>query len=156
MVKKIIKWNWLKSFTPVEIDPNSQVHANQFWWAWLYCFWRFCSFLDLAKFPFWKMDYIVHEIIESIGSKKFMQLGVDVKCMHTNFGGCGFCFWSYCYFQIWPISLSNHGSDNQNWLKEYMQVGVDVKCMHTNFGGPGLSGFRNIANGQISLLDQSW
>ena len=20
--------------------------------------------------------------------KKFMQIGVDVKCMHTNFGGC--------------------------------------------------------------------
>ena len=22
--------------------------------------------------------------------KKFMQVGVDIKCMHTNFGGCGF------------------------------------------------------------------
>ena len=21
--------------------------------------------------------------------KKFMQIGIDVKCMHTNFGGCG-------------------------------------------------------------------
>ena len=21
--------------------------------------------------------------------KKFMQVGIDVKCMHTNFGGCG-------------------------------------------------------------------
>ena len=22
--------------------------------------------------------------------KKFMQVGIEVKCMHTNFGGCGF------------------------------------------------------------------
>ena len=21
--------------------------------------------------------------------KKFMQVGIDFKCMHTNFGGCG-------------------------------------------------------------------
>ena len=22
--------------------------------------------------------------------KKFMQVGIDIKCMHTSFGGCGF------------------------------------------------------------------
>ena len=70
--------------------------------------------------------------------------------------GVASVFGAIATFKYGQISLSNHDSDNQNQLKEYMQVGVDVKCMHTNFGGPGLSGFRNIANGQISLLDQSW
>ena len=44
-----------------------------------------------AKFPFWGMDYVHgHGKIQliGIGSKKFMQVGVDVMCMHTCFGGC--------------------------------------------------------------------
>ena len=32
-----------------------------------------------------------------------MQVGTDVKCMHTNFGGCGFpSFGDKIIFQIWP------------------------------------------------------
>ena len=41
-----------------------------------------------AKFPFLNMDH-GHQKIQwiGIGSKKFMQVGIDVRCMHTNFGG---------------------------------------------------------------------
>ena len=39
------------------------------------------------------MDSIVHGHHKfysiRIGSKKFMQVGIDVKCMHTDFGGRG-------------------------------------------------------------------
>ena len=93
-----------------------------------------------------------------------MQVGVYVKCMHTNFGGCGlFGFGDTATFKKGQISLSTHGlycpwsSKNlidRNQPKKFMQVGVDVKCMHTNFGGCGLFGFGDTAtfkNGQISL-----
>ena len=35
--------------------------------------------------------------------KKFMQVGVDVKCMHARFGGRDFfCFGDMTTFQKWP------------------------------------------------------
>ena len=35
--------------------------------------------------------------------KKFRQVGIDVKCMHTSFGGCGFfCFRDMATFQKRP------------------------------------------------------
>ena len=43
-----------------------------------------------AKFPFWGMDYSPWSWKNSIDQnrlKKFMHVGIDVKCMHTNFGG---------------------------------------------------------------------
>ena len=46
-----------------------------------------------AKFPFLTMDYSPwssKNLIDRNWTKKFMQIGVDVKCMHTNFGGCGY------------------------------------------------------------------
>ena len=90
-----------------------------------------------------------------------MQVGVDIKCMHTSFGGCGLSgFGDIATFKNGQISLSTHGlwsSKNlmdRNWLKKFMQVGVDVTYMHTNFGERDLSSFGDIAtfkNGQISL-----
>ena len=93
-----------------------------------------------------------------------MQVGVDVTCMYTNFGGCDFFgFGDIATFKNGQISLSTHGlyspwsSKNlidQNRLKKIIQVGVDVTYMHTNFGGCDLFGFGDIAtfkNGQISL-----
>ena len=93
-----------------------------------------------------------------------MQVGVDIKCMHTSFGGCGlFGFGDIATFQKWPNfpfeawTYSPWSSKNlmdRNWLKKFMQVGVDVTYMHTNFGGCGFSGFGDIAtfkNGQISF-----
>ena len=42
--------------------------------------------------------------------KKFMQVGIDVKCMHTNFGVCDFYgFRDTATFKNGHISLSDHG-----------------------------------------------
>ena len=46
-----------------------------------------------AKFPFLTMDYSPlssKNLIDRNRLKEFMQVGIDVTCMHTNFGGCGF------------------------------------------------------------------
>ena len=45
-----------------------------------------------AKFPFRGMDYSPwssENLIDRNQLKKFMHVGIDVKCMHTNFGGSG-------------------------------------------------------------------
>ena len=45
-----------------------------------------------TKFPFQGMDYSPwssKNLIDRNQLKKFMQVGMDVKCMYTNFGGCG-------------------------------------------------------------------
>ena len=94
-----------------------------------------------------------------------MQVGVDVKRMHTNFGGRGFFgFGDIAIFKNGQISLLGHGLYspwssknliNRNRLKKFMPVGINVKCMHTSFGGRGLFSFGDMAtfkNGQISLL----
>ena len=47
----------------------------------------------MAKFTFWGMDYSPwssKNLIDQNRLKKFMQVGIDVKFMHTDFGGCGF------------------------------------------------------------------
>ena len=66
-----------------------------------------------AKFPFRTMGYSPWSSKNSIDRnrlKKFMQVGVDVKCMHTNFGGRGFFgFGDIATFKNGQISLSNHG-----------------------------------------------
>ena len=46
----------------------------------------------MAKFPFWGMDYSPwssKNLIDRNRLKKFMLVGIDVTCMHTNFGGRG-------------------------------------------------------------------
>ena len=46
----------------------------------------------MAKFPFWGMDYSpwsLKNLINRNRLKKFLQVGIDVECMHANFGGCG-------------------------------------------------------------------
>ena len=75
-----------------------------------------------------------------------MQLGVDVTCMHTSFGGRGlFGFGDMATFQKRPNfpfeAWTWKNLIDRNRLKKFMQVGIDVKCMHTDFGGCGLSGF---------------
>ena len=47
---------------------------------------------ETGKFPFPTMDYSPwssKNLINRNWLKKFMQVGIDVKCMHTNFGGHG-------------------------------------------------------------------
>ena len=67
----------------------------------------------LAKFPFRGMDYSPWSSKNSIDRnwlKKFMQVGIDVKCMHTNFGGCGlFGFGDIATLKNGQISLLGHG-----------------------------------------------
>ena len=46
----------------------------------------------MAKFPFQGMDYSPwssKNLIDQNWLKKFMQVGIDVKCMHISFGGRG-------------------------------------------------------------------
>ena len=66
-----------------------------------------------AKFPFRPMDYSPWSskiLINRNQLKKFMQIGIDVKCMHTNFGGRAFSgFGDIATFKNGQISLSDHG-----------------------------------------------
>ena len=42
--------------------------------------------------------------------EKFMQVGIDVTCMYTNFGGCDLSgFGNIATFKNIQISLSDHG-----------------------------------------------
>ena len=46
-----------------------------------------------ANFPFLTMDYspwLSKNSIDQNRPRNFMQVGIDVKCMRTNFGGCSF------------------------------------------------------------------
>ena len=67
----------------------------------------------MAKFPFRGMDYspwVSKNLIDWNWLKKFMQVGVDVKCMYTNFGGRGISsFGDIATFKNGQISLSGHG-----------------------------------------------
>ena len=66
-----------------------------------------------AKFPFLTMDYSPwssKNLINWNWLKKFMQVGIDVKCKHTNLGGHGFSgFGDIATFKNSQISLSDHG-----------------------------------------------
>ena len=118
-----------------------------------------------AKFPFLTMDYSPWSSKISIDRnwlKKFIQVCIDVTCMHTNFGGRGHSgFGDTATLKNGQISLSDSPWSSKilidrNWLKKFIQVCIDVTCMHTNFGGRGHSGFGDTAtlkNGQISLSD---
>ena len=66
-----------------------------------------------AKFPFLTIDYSPWSSKNSMDQnrlKKFLQVGIDAKCMHTNFGGCDlFGFGDTDTFKNGQISLSDHG-----------------------------------------------
>ena len=66
-----------------------------------------------AKFPFLTMDYSPwssKNLIDRNWLKKFMPVGVDVKCMHTNFGVCDLSsFRDIATCKNGQISLSDHG-----------------------------------------------
>ena len=91
-------WSW-KKFNRSELAQKIyasrdwfHMHAHQFWWAWPLQFRRYDYLSKTAKFPFRGMDYSPWSWKNSIDRnrlKKFMQVGIDVKCMHTNFGGRG-------------------------------------------------------------------
>ena len=59
---------------------------------WLLLFRIYGYLSKLAKFPFLTMDYspwLWKKLIYRNWLTNFMQVRVDVQCMHTNFGGCG-------------------------------------------------------------------
>ena len=66
-----------------------------------------------AKFPFRPMDYSPwpsKNLIDRNRLKKFMQIGVDVTYIHTNFGGRDLSgFGDIATFKNDQISLSTHG-----------------------------------------------
>ena len=66
-----------------------------------------------AKFPLLTMDYSPwssKNLIDRIQPKKFMQVEIDDKCMHTNFGGCSLLsFGDIATFKNGQFSPSDHG-----------------------------------------------
>ena len=66
-----------------------------------------------ANFPFLTMDYSPwssKNLMNQNWPKKFIQVGVDVKCIHTNFGGCDYFFFGdIATFKNGQFSLSDHG-----------------------------------------------
>ena len=66
-----------------------------------------------ANFPFPTMDYSPwssKNLINQNRLKKFMHVGIDVTCMHTNFGGRDlFGFGDIATFKNGQFSLSDHG-----------------------------------------------
>ena len=66
-----------------------------------------------AKFPFRPMDYSPwssKNLIDRNRLKKFMQVRIDVTCIHTNFGGRDLSgFGDTATLKNGQISLSTHG-----------------------------------------------
>ena len=75
--------------------------------------WEILLLSKTAKFPFLTMDYSPwssKNLIDRNRLKKFMQVMVDVKCMHTNFSGRALPgFGDIATFKNGQISLSEHG-----------------------------------------------
>ena len=67
----------------------------------------------MAKFPFPTMDYSPwssKNLTDWNRPKKFMQVGVDVTCMCTDFNGHDLSnFGDFATFKNGQISLSDHG-----------------------------------------------
>ena len=121
----------------------------------------FACFQKRPKFPFgpWIIVHGHQNLIDQNRLKNFMQIGIDVTCMHTNFGGRGLSGFevmaSFCLpsktakISFWTMGYSPWSSENlidRNRLKKIMQLGIDVTCMLTNFGLCGLSGFGVMAS----------
>ena len=66
-----------------------------------------------ANIPFLTMGYSPWSSKNSIDwnrLKKIMQVGMNVKCMYTNFGGCdSFSLGDIATFKNGQFSLSDHG-----------------------------------------------
>ena len=53
---------------------------------------------------------VIKKLNQSESAQKVMQVGIDVTCMHTNFGECGLSgFGDIATFKNGQISLSTHG-----------------------------------------------
>ena len=59
---------------------------------WLLWFWSYGYLSKTAKFSFLTMDYSpwsCRNLMDRNQLKKFMQVGVDIECLRTDFGGRG-------------------------------------------------------------------
>ena len=87
------KLNRLESAKKIHASRDQcHVHVHQFWCAWSLRFWRYGYLSKTAKFPFRGMDYnpwSSKNLIDRNRLKKFIQVGIDVNYMHTDFGGRG-------------------------------------------------------------------
>ena len=85
----------------------------------------------MAKFPFQTVDYSPWSskyLIDQNRLKKFMQVGIDVTCMHTNFSGHGFSgFGDIATFKNGQISLSDHGLYIVHGCQKIEVIGIDSK-----------------------------
>ena len=126
----------------------------------VFSFGYMATFQKQPNFPFGAWT-IVHgcqkNLIDWNWLKKFMHVGVDVKCKYTNFGGCGIssfgdiATFKTAKFPFLTMDYSPWVSKNlidRNWLKKFMHVGVDVKCMYTNFGWRSFCSFEDMATFQ--------
>ena len=106
----------------------------------------FFSFRDMAtfikwpnfSFRAWTSPWSSKNPIDQNWLKKFMQVWIDVKYMHTNFGGRGLSGFKD-KISLWSIKVEKYNRSES--AQKFMQVGIDVECMHSNFGGHGLSSF---------------
>ena len=109
VIKKIYRLESAQKFMLVGV--NAKCMYNNFGMR------SFSNFRDIAtfkmaKFPFLTMDYnpwSSKKLIDWNRLKKFMLVGVNVKCMYTNFGGCSFSNFGDIAFKNGQISLSDHG-----------------------------------------------
>ena len=69
------------------------VPVHQFWWVWSLRFRRYGYLSKMAKFSFRGMDYSpwsLKNLMDRNWLKNFQEVGINVTCMYTSFGGCGF------------------------------------------------------------------
>ena len=105
--KNLINWNRLKKFMQIRIDELCI--CTNFGES------DFSSFGDNATLKNGQisMDYSPwssKNLIDRNRLKKFMQIRIDVTCMHTNFGGCDLSsFGDITTLKNGKNSLSDHG-----------------------------------------------
>ena len=91
-----------------------------------------------ANFPFPTMDYSPWSSKSSINRNqlnKFMQIGMDVKCMHTNFGGRDlFGFGDIATIKNDHFSLSDHGHQKFNRSESSKKIHASINScqMHAH------------------------
>ena len=85
----------------------------------------------VANFPFPTMDYSPwssKNLVDWNQLKKFMQVGIDVTCMHTNFGGHSlYGFGDIANFKNGQFSLSDHFPFPSMVIKKFNQSELTQK-----------------------------
>ena len=129
---KVEKFNRSESAKKIHASRDKcHVHVHQFWWAWSLLFRRYGYLSKTAKFPFRGMDYSPWSWKNSIDRnrlKKFMQVGINVKCMHTNFGGRGLSGFGD-KISLWSIKVERF---NRSELAKKIHASRDQCHVHSH------------------------